>query len=107
MNLSKIGDFTKGWFVGNFDPSLIKTNDVEVAYKEYVKGDHEDAHFHKIATEITLIVEGRVRMNGEEYGSGDVLTIAPGEATDFLCLTDVKTVVVKYPGASDDKYEVP
>ena len=28
-------DFTKGWFVGNFDKSIIKTSDVEVAVKEY------------------------------------------------------------------------
>jgi hypothetical protein len=24
-----------GWIIGNFDPSLLKTNDVEVAIKRY------------------------------------------------------------------------
>jgi hypothetical protein len=30
--------------------------------------------------------------------------IEPGEAADFEVLEDVTTVVVKYPGAQNDKY---
>ena len=30
--------------------------------------DYEAKHFHKIATELTVIISGRVRMNGIEYG---------------------------------------
>lgn len=30
----------------------------------------------------------------------------PGDVTDFQALTDVINVVVKIPGANDDKYEV-
>ena len=32
--------------------------------------------------------------------------IEPGEVTDFTALTDVVNVVVKLPGANDDKYLV-
>jgi len=106
MKKTNVCEYIKGWFVGNFDPSLIKTNDVEVAYKCYKRGDSEKPHYHKIATEITVIVEGEVRMNGEVYSSGDIVTIAPGEVTDFFCITDTKSIVVKHPGASNDKYEV-
>ena len=93
-----------GWFIGNFEPSLLKTNDVEVAVKKYKAGDAEKAHYHKIATEYTVILEGKVRMMGIEYNEGEILTISPMESTDFLALTDVTTVVVKVPGASNDKY---
>lgn len=95
----------KGWFVGDFKPTLIKTQQVEVAVKQYCKGDLEGRHHHKIATEITVIVSGRVRMNGVEYVKGDIIVIEPNESTDFEALEDAVTTVVKYPGATDDKYE--
>lgn len=101
----KLSSFTKGWFVGDFDPSLIKTRDVEVAVKYYKEGDHEASHHHKVATELTLILEGKVKMNNKEYGKDTIIEILPGQSTDFTALTNVTTVVVKYPGAIDDKYE--
>jgi mannose-6-phosphate isomerase-like protein (cupin superfamily) len=96
--------FTKGWFVGNFSPSLLPTDAVEVAAKQYRAGDSEGAHFHKVATELTLVVSGRVRMNGEEVGPGEIIKIEPGQATDFVSLTDAMTVVVKVPCVRGDKY---
>ena len=61
MRTARLEDMVKGWFVGNFEPTLIKTNDVEVAVKSYNKGDYEEKHYHKIATELTVNVQGRVR----------------------------------------------
>jgi quercetin dioxygenase-like cupin family protein len=104
MQKHDLNTFIKGWFVGNFNPSLIKTNDVEVGVKKYKAGDYEAPHYHKVATEITVIVYGEVEMNGVKYVDGDVIVIEPNERTDFKCLTDVVTTVVKYPGASNDKY---
>lgn len=96
---------TKGWFVGKFTPTVLSTNDVEVAVKRYRNGDYEAPHYHKIATEITVIAAGRVRMNGTEYKTDDIIILSPGEVSDFECLEDhTVTVVVKHPGASHDKY---
>ena len=105
MKTAKLEDMVKGWFVGNFEPSLLKINDVEVAVKSYKKGDYEEKHYHKIATEITVIINGRVKMNGIEYKAGDIVVMEPMESTDFECLEDdTQNVVVKYPGANNDKY---
>lgn len=105
MKVAKLEDMIKGWFIGNFEPTLYQTNDVEVAVKEYKKGDKESKHYHKIATEFTVIISGRVRMNGIEYGKGDIIIMEPEEATDFECLEDnTQNVVVKIPGANNDKY---
>ena len=96
---------TKGWFVGDFIPSLLQTRDVEVAIKHYQKGEAEEVHYHKIATEITAVVSGMVKMNDIEYEAGDIITIEPYESTDFMALKDnTITVVVKHPGAVCDKY---
>jgi len=104
MKTVKLENMVKGWFVGNFEPTLIRTNEFEVAVKEYKKGDYEPLHYHKIATEITVIVIGKVCMNGKEYIKGDIIVIEPDKATDFEVLEDTVTTVVKYPGAKNDKY---
>ena len=105
MKTAKLEDMIKGWFVGNFEPTLLKTNDFEVAVKEYNKGDYEEKHYHKIATEFTVITRGRVKMNGVEYKKGDIIVMEQNESTDFECLEDgTQNVVVKIPGANDDKY---
>lgn len=104
MKKYQLNDMTKGWFVGDFSPTIIKTQEVEVGVKQYRQNEYEETHHHKIATEITVIVSGKVRMNGEIYAAGDIIVIEPGESTDFEVLEDVTTVVVKYPGAQNDKY---
>jgi mannose-6-phosphate isomerase-like protein (cupin superfamily) len=104
MKTARLDKMVKGWFVGNFYPTLIRTSDFEVAVKEYRKGEYEMRHHHKLASEITVIASGRVRMNGVEYVKGDIIMIEPNEATDFEVLEDTITAVVKYPGVSDDKY---
>ena len=81
------------------------TQNAEIAVKRYKAGEHERSHHHKIATELTFVVSGRVKMNGVEYVEGDIILMEPGESTDFLAITDSTNVVVKVPGAKNDKYE--
>ena len=106
MKTARLDEMVKGWFIGNFAPTLYATNDVEVAVKQYRAGDSEQAHYHKIATEFTVILSGRVRMNGVEYSQGDIIVMEPGDITDFEALEDSANVVVKIPGANNDKYAV-
>ena len=106
MDIFSLQDMIKGWFVGNIKPTAFTTTDCEVAFKEYKKGDYDGSHYHKIATEITLIASGKVKMNGVEYSKGSIAVIRPNEITDFEALEDSSTVVVKIPGANNDKYEV-
>lgn len=104
MQVAKLSDMTRGWFVGDFSPTAFATQAAEVAVKSYLAGTKEERHYHKVATEITLILVGRVRMNGKEYGAGDIIVIEPMENTDFEALIDTTSVVVKVPGALNDKY---
>ena len=104
MKVAKLDEMTKGWFIGNFSPTIYKTNDVEVAVKTYKKCDKEEKHCHKIATEFTVILYGKVKMNENIYKKGDIICIEPCEATDFECFEDSSNVVVKIPGANNDKY---
>jgi len=106
MNKHNIQDFIRGWLVGDFEPSLVQSKDIEVAIQYYKAGDHEPKHIHKIAREITVIAYGRVTMSGTEYVKGDIVDIPPGAPTDFVALEDTATVVIKTPSAPSDKYLV-
>lgn len=104
MKIEQLDRMVKGWFVGNFSPSVYKTNDCEVAVKSYKKGDLEGRHYHKIATEITVVVIGKVKMFDTVYSQGDIIVVEPGDCTSFEALEDTINVVVKVPGANNDKY---
>lgn len=106
MRKEALRDMTRGWFIGDFDPSLCATEACEVAVKEYKKGEVEEAHYHKIATEYTVVVSGQIRMFDEVFKQGDIVVVEPGEMTAFEALTDAVNVVVKIPGAKNDKYVV-
>jgi hypothetical protein len=95
---------TKGWFVGDFSPTTLRTPAAEVAVKSYKAGDCEDRHLHKIATEITLMLNGAVEMCGQRLGPGDIIKLLPSEASAFNAITDATTVVVKLPSVIGDKY---
>ena len=104
MQVHRLADMKGGWFVGDFVPTVLRTQAAEVAVKTYAAGATEARHVHRVAHELTLVLSGRVRMNGAEYNAGDILCIGPGESTDFAALTDVTTVVVKVPSVIGDKY---
>lgn len=104
MELHNLNDFKGGWIVGDFIPTLIKTNNFEVAIKRYKANDFEPSHLHKISDEITIIVSGTVKMNNIIYQPNDVIFIKKNEFTDFKSLTDSTTCVIKVPSVIGDKH---
>ena len=106
MKKYKLYTFTRGWIVGDFEPNILKTKDFEFMVRYYKLGELEAKHEHRIADEITVIVSGKFRMNKEELFAGDVIHLTPGTSSDFECLEDGATAVVKTPSTRGDKYIV-
>lgn len=104
MKTAKLQDMVKGWFAGGFQPTAFRTDACEVGVKNYKSGDSEAAHYHKVATEITLVLSGKVVMRDQVWSDGDIIVLEPGDVTAFEAITDAVTVVVKVPGALNDKY---
>lgn len=107
MKHHRLNEMIKGWFIGDFSPVAFRSSEMEVGVKAYGAGDREDEHHHKVATELTVVVSGKVRMLGRIWVPGDVVTIEPGESTEFEALQDSVTVVVKCPSVAGDKYPGP
>ena len=104
MTIHHLDEFTKGWFVGVFSPTLIPTTHAEVGIKIYKAGALEPSHRHQVATELTAVISGRVRMMDQVLLPGQIIRIEPGESTAFEALEDSVTVVVKTPCVAGDKY---
>lgn len=106
MKCAKLTDMIGGWLVGDFEPSVIRTQDFEFGVKHYKAGTVDAAHYHKVATEITVIISGRASMCGKEWSHGDIIVIEPGDVVEFHAITDVALAVVKMPSTAADKYLV-
>jgi hypothetical protein len=96
----------RGWFIGQFDRAVFKTDTCEVAFQTNYKGEVSEPHYHQIATEINLITRGLVKINGESYTAGQGVILYPGDVATCEYLEDTDTLVVKVPGVLNDKYLV-
>lgn len=103
MKTANLSQMVRGWFIGNFSPSLHQTKDFEAAVKFFKQGEKEAKHKHAIATEFTVIISGKVCMNGEIFSAGDIIILNPGETAEFSCLEEAATCVIKIPSAGNDK----
>jgi quercetin dioxygenase-like cupin family protein len=106
MNITKITDYMRGWFIGNFEPSLLKTSNFEVGLLTHKKGEYWAPHYHKESVEYNVLISGKMVVHGKELNSGDVFVFGKGEIADPAFLEDCTLVVVKVPSIPYDKFEV-
>lgn len=104
MKTSRISNFVNGWLIGNFEPTLSKTPDFEVAHHKYPKGFSGTPHTHKIATEYNYIVKGRLIASGQELSDGEIFIYEPNEVSDVVFLEDTDLIIIKTPSVPGDKY---
>ena len=104
ITIHQISDFKGGWFIGDFEPSLLKTQDLEVSIKKHPKGENWDTHFHKLATEYNYLVSGKMSINGIEIKAGEIFIINPYYAVEPNFIEDCEIVCIKIPGVTEDKY---
>jgi quercetin dioxygenase-like cupin family protein len=105
MQISNLTDFHRGWIIGDFSPSLVKSKEFEVGLLTHLKGERWPKHYHAIATEYNVLVSGRMTINGMEIIQGQVFVIEPGEVADPFFVEDCLVLCIKIPSLPNDKYE--
>jgi hypothetical protein len=105
MEINNLGNFIGGWFIGNFDPSMFRTDSFEVSVKRYVQGEVEETHHQLRAVEFTIVVSGQCRIGDQLFGPDEIIRIDPLEAADFEAVSDVVLVAVKTPSIPSDKVQ--
>lgn len=106
MKTYKLKDMKGGWFIGDFEPTAYSTPDFEVSYRTHPKGEKWDVHYHKIGTEINLLVSGRMSLQDKILLSGDIFILYPYEIADPIFIEDCVVLCIKTPSAPGDKYAV-
>lgn len=106
MNITKITDYVRGWFIGDFEPTVLRTKDFEVGVLSHYKGEHWASHYHKDSVEYNVLISGKMIIQGQELNSGDVFVFGKGEIADPVFLEDCTVVCVKVPSIPSDKFEV-
>jgi len=106
MKRHKITDFWRGWFIGNFEPSLLKTEQFEVGLLTHLKGEQWPKHYHKVGTEYNVLISGSMTIAGSTIEPGDVFVFEPGDVADPVFHEDCQVLCVKAPSLPGDKYEI-
>jgi len=106
MKTYNINDMVKGWFIGDFEPSVFKNPFFEVAHHQHEAGYVTPRHTHKIAQELTYIVRGALLVDGQRLSAGDMFVYEPNDVANVSVLEDIDVIVVKWPSVPSDKYMV-
>lgn len=96
--------FIRGWFVGNFMPSIHKITQFEVGALTHVKNDRWDYHYHKKADEINILLEGSMLLNNHQINQHDVFIIPRGQVACPIFVETCRVMCIKIPSVIGDKY---
>jgi len=103
MKTYKINEMKGGWFIGDFEPSILKTKDFEVGILRHHKGEVWPKHKHEHLEEYNYLLSGKMRIHNTEINAGDLFVFEREEIADPVFLEDCIVVVVKVPSVPGDK----
>lgn len=106
MQIERLSSMKRGWFIGDFDPSVFRSPAFEVGILTHSRGEIWPTHYHKIATEYNVLLSGSMTINGYQISVNDIFILEPGEVASPVFLTDCVVLCVKVPSLPSDKYIV-
>lgn len=104
MKIDNLKNYKRNWIVGNFEPSLFKTNSVDIGVLFCKKGDTGDGHYHLNHTEYNLIINGKVKINDNTLLTEDIFIYEPHDKSNVIFLEDTTLLVIKNPSTKNDKF---
>ena len=99
-------DYTRGWLIGNFTPSIENNKNVELGYLFHEKKSKWDYHYHKESIEINILINGRIVINNNEYNENDLFIINKNIISCPIFQTDCELICIKIPSVPHDKYKI-
>jgi quercetin dioxygenase-like cupin family protein len=106
MKIIKLNKMKRGWMIGDFEPSILKTDLFEIAYLTHKKDEIWPNHYHAIATEYNLLVRGSMTVCYKKINPGEIFIIEPNEEAAPIFHEDCEIVCIKVPSLPKDKHEV-
>ena len=106
MRKFNIKEMHRGWFIGDFLPSVLRTNLFEVGILKHHKGEKWPKHFHAEATEYNVLINGSMTVNNNLIQEGEIFVLEKNEICNPIFHKDCTVLCVKVPSIPGDKYEV-
>tara|TARA_Y100000389_G_scaffold200112_1_gene239874 strand:- start:2380 stop:3435 length:1056 start_codon:yes stop_codon:yes gene_type:complete len=103
IKINNIKNMTRGWFIGNFKPSVYETENFEVGYLTHNKGEKWPIHYHEKMTEINVLIKGKMKLNDKIINEGDIFTFVPYGVANPEFIEDCKVLCIKVPSVLGDK----
>lgn len=100
---ANIVEYHRGWFIGDFEPSLERIKSFEACYTVHARNEASPPHYHTRSTEINLVVSGQLRVNGKMLKEGDIFIYDKHEVSDVQFLEDTKLLIIRIPSEPSDK----
>lgn len=104
MDVFNINQMSGGWWGGNFQPACFQSSNFEVCHATHTSGQYWQPHYHKIATEYNLLINGRMLMHDKEIKASEIFVLKPYEIANPVFLEDCCLTVIKSPSVKGDKY---
>jgi hypothetical protein len=104
IELNALNTMKHGWFIGDFEPNVLRTKDYEVGILQHHEGEVCPAHLYKDADEINVLLKGKMIINNIEVNAGTIFKIPKGLLTKPKFLEDCQIVCIKTVSNASDKY---
>tara|TARA_B100000242_G_scaffold294269_1_gene275872 strand:+ start:1926 stop:2249 length:324 start_codon:yes stop_codon:yes gene_type:complete len=106
MRKFNIKEMHRGWFIGDFLPSVLRTTLFEVGILKHQKGEEWPKHYHAEATEYNVLINGSMTVNNNLIKEGEIFVLEKNEICNPIFHKDCTVLCVKVPSIPGDKYEV-
>jgi len=103
IKIYKLEDMFRGWFIGNFEPSIFKYSGVEIGYLHHKKNEKWQTHFHNNLIEVNLLVQGKMILNDIEINKNEIFVIDKKILACPIFLEDCYIMCIKIPSMVGDK----
>lgn len=98
--------FVRGWFLGDFQPSIFRTKDIEIGVLTHKHDENWPFHYHAVATEYNILLDGHMILNNIPLHKGNHFVLRPCELACPKFLSDCTILCIKIPSVIGDKYVV-
>jgi len=96
-------DYTRGWLIGNFEPSIIKTTEYELGILRHKKDEKWAFHYHVETKEINILLKGKMIINNVLINEKTVFIFEKNMISCPLFLEDCVVLCIKLPSLPGDK----
>ena len=103
QNILPFQSYIRGWLIGDFEPSIVRTKDFEVGILTHKAGEKWPFHYHAHLDEINLLIKGEMRINNCNVSAGDVFVFNKNMISCPIFIEDCTVLCVKIPSLPKDK----